>query len=56
MVSEQVGGGVEALSPEARGERSLDQKGVHDVVRIWSAGSTSLYGGWVGGEEEKKLG
>ena len=23
---EQVGGGVEALSPEARGERSLDQK------------------------------
>jgi len=30
---EQVGGGVEALSPEARGERSLDQKGAHDVVR-----------------------
>ena len=30
---EQVGGGVEALNPEARGERSLDQKGAHDVVR-----------------------
>ena len=30
---EQVGGGVEALSPEARGQRSLDQKGAHDVVR-----------------------
>ena len=29
----QVGGGVEALSPEARGQRSLDQKGAHDVVR-----------------------
>ena len=24
---------MEALSPEARGERSLDQKGAHDVVR-----------------------
>ena len=23
----QIGGGVEALSPEARGQRSLDQKG-----------------------------
>ena len=31
---EQVGGGVEALNPEARGQRGLDQKGVHDVVRI----------------------
>ena len=30
---EQVGGGVEALSPEARGQRGLDQKGAHDVVR-----------------------
>jgi hypothetical protein len=29
---EQVGGGVEALSPEAWGKRGLDQKGVHDVV------------------------
>jgi len=29
----QVGGGVEALSPEARGRRGLDQKGAHDVVR-----------------------
>ena len=29
----QVGGGVEALSPEARGQRGLDQKGAHDVVR-----------------------
>jgi hypothetical protein len=24
---------VEALSPEARGQRSLDQKGAHNVVR-----------------------
>ena len=32
-VVEQVGGGVEALSPDAQGERSLDQKGAHDVVR-----------------------
>ena len=24
---------MEALSPEARGKRSLDQKGAHDVVR-----------------------
>ena len=31
---EQVGDGVEAFSPEARGQRSLDQKGAHDVVRI----------------------
>ena len=30
---EQVGGGVEALSPEARGQGSLDQKGAHDVIR-----------------------
>jgi len=29
----QVGGGVEALSLEARGQRGLDQKGAHDVVR-----------------------
>jgi hypothetical protein len=29
---EQVGGGVEALDPKARGQRGLDQKGVHDVV------------------------
>src|SRR6185312_1516407 len=29
----QVGGGVEALSPEARGQRGLDQKGAHDIVR-----------------------
>src|SRR6185312_13972299 len=29
----QVGGGVEALGPEARGQRGLDQKGAHDVVR-----------------------
>ena len=29
---EQVGGGVEALSPEAQGQRGLDQKGAHDVV------------------------
>src|SRR6185437_9841357 len=29
----QVGGGVEALSPEARGQRGLDQEGAHDVVR-----------------------
>ena len=28
----QVGGGVEALGPEAR-QRGLDQKGAHDVVR-----------------------
>jgi hypothetical protein len=31
---EQVGDVVEAFSPEARGQRSLDQKGAHDVVRI----------------------
>ena len=30
---EQVSGGVEALSAEARRQRSLDQKGAHDVVR-----------------------
>ena len=30
---EQVGGGVEPLNPEARGQRGLDQKGAHDVVR-----------------------
>ena len=24
---------MEALSPEARGQRSLDQKGAHDVIR-----------------------
>ena len=30
---EQVGGGVEALSPEARGQRGLNQKGAHDVIR-----------------------
>ena len=30
---EQVGGGVEALSTEARGQRGLDQKGAHDVIR-----------------------
>ena len=30
---EQVGGGVEALSPEARGQRGLDQESAHDVVR-----------------------
>ena len=29
----QVGGGVEALSLEARGQRGLDQKGAHNVVR-----------------------
>ena len=29
---EQIGGGVEALSPEAQGQRGLDQKGAHDVV------------------------
>ena len=29
----QVGGGVEALGPEVRGQRGLDQKGAHDVVR-----------------------
>ena len=29
----QVGGGVEALGPEARGQRGLDQKSAHDVVR-----------------------
>ena len=29
----QVGGGVEALSPEAGRQRGLDQKGAHDVVR-----------------------
>src|SRR6185503_5648886 len=32
-VVEQVGGDVEALSPEARGQRGLNQKGAHDVVR-----------------------
>jgi hypothetical protein len=30
---EQVGGGVKALSLEARGQKGLDQKGAHDVVR-----------------------
>ena len=30
---EQVGDGVEAFSPEARGQRGLNQKGAHDVVR-----------------------
>ena len=30
---EQVDGGVESLSPEARGQRGLDQKCAHDVVR-----------------------
>jgi hypothetical protein len=30
---EQVGGGVETLSPEAGRQRGLDQKGAHDVVR-----------------------
>jgi hypothetical protein len=30
---EQVGGGMKALSPEARGQGGLDQKGAHDVVR-----------------------
>ena len=30
---EKVDGGVEALNPEARGQRGLDQKGAHDVVR-----------------------
>ena len=29
---ERVGGGVEALSPEARGQRGLDQKSAHDVI------------------------
>ena len=29
----QVGGGVEALNPETQGQRGLDQKGAHDVVR-----------------------
>ena len=29
----QVDGGVEALSLEAQGQRGLDQKGAHDVVR-----------------------
>ena len=28
----QVGGGVEALSPEARRQRGLDQKGAHHIV------------------------
>ena len=30
---EQVGGGVETLSPEAGRQRGLDQKGAHNVVR-----------------------
>ena len=30
---EQVGGGVEALNPKVRGQRGLDQKDAHDVVR-----------------------
>jgi hypothetical protein len=30
---EQVGSGVEALGPKARGQRGLDHKGAHDVVR-----------------------
>ena len=30
---EQVGGGVETLSPKAGRQRDLDQKGAHDVVR-----------------------
>ena len=30
---EQVGGGVETLSPEAERQRGLDQKGAHDIVR-----------------------
>jgi hypothetical protein len=30
---EQVGDSVEALGPEARRQRGLDQKGAHDVVR-----------------------
>jgi hypothetical protein len=30
---EEVGGGMEALGPEARGQRGLDQEGAHDVVR-----------------------
>src|SRR6185369_9783047 len=29
----QVGGSVEALRPEARGQRGLDQKGAHDIIR-----------------------
>jgi hypothetical protein len=29
----QVGGGVETLSPEAWRQRSLDQEGAHDIVR-----------------------
>ena len=29
----QIGGSVEALRPEARGQKSLDQKGAHDVIR-----------------------
>jgi len=29
---EEIGGGVEALSPEASGKRGLYQKGVHDIV------------------------
>jgi hypothetical protein len=30
---ENVGGSVETLRPEARGKRSLDQKGAHNIVR-----------------------
>jgi hypothetical protein len=30
---EQVGGGLETLRPEAQGQRGLDQKGAHDIVR-----------------------
>ena len=32
-VVEQVGGGVETLSPEAGRQRGLDQKGAHDIIR-----------------------
>lgn len=31
-VVKEIGGGVQALSPEASRERRLEQKGVHDVV------------------------
>jgi hypothetical protein len=29
---EEVGGGVKALGPEARGQRSLEEKSAHDIV------------------------
>jgi hypothetical protein len=30
---EQLGGGMEAIRLEARGQRGLEQKGAHDIVR-----------------------